>query len=804
MARFLLLSLFLLPFLPAGADAQTPPRNYNTTLFGTLNPDPPTGGGERYSALTGYVAPNGREYALLGGFTGTYIIDVTEAPIKQVAYIPGPHSGWREMKTYKNYGYVVSEGGAGLQIIDLSQLPTKATLVKSDTSRFVTAHTVTQEGKYLYVNGTGASAGVNGGTLILDLTNPVKPVSVGVWTDRYVHDCVIRNDTLYASAINNGQLDIVYLGANRQNPTFVTAIQYPGAGTHNSDLTPDGSYIMTTDEIGATPKTLKVWDRRDIGNIAKVADYTPVPGQIIHNLHMKGTTAYVAWYAAGTRIIDMTNPLQPAEVGYFDTYPGSEENYVGNWGVYPYLPSGKIISSDMLSGLYVFTFNGAKRGSVRGVVRDSATGTPIANAVIAIAKFGRTITTDAQGRYSYAGAVDSLAFTAAAVDHRGVAGTLALTEAGTDQDILLPQLQLTQFTLSAIDAETKTPLNAFAYRIMERPANDGRTTSPTLALAVPTDSLYHIYVGAWGHRSRSVEITNPSGVITVPLNPGYMDDAELDFGWSFTDAADNALGGIWERGVPVETGYNGGVVQPGADNTPGVADHAFLTGIQNSSGGAGNNDVDNGLTTLTSPPMDLRSYKNPIITCSIWYSRDARTDATNDTLVVQLSNDGGANWQTVERITASPKVWTPHRYRLRDYFVSGGERTMFRMIASDYDPQSLVEAGLDDFDVADSGRQAFDVPVGPRAGVVAGARVVPNPVNAQAWLELNVSDRVADARLALFDMSGRLVRTFDAGSLEPGAHRIAIDAHGLASGRYTWRLSLADGTALSGALSVVR
>ena len=58
---------------------------YNTTLFDTLNPS--TAG--RYSALWGYTAPDGREYALLGGFSGTHIVDITTKPIRQVAFTRG-------------------------------------------------------------------------------------------------------------------------------------------------------------------------------------------------------------------------------------------------------------------------------------------------------------------------------------------------------------------------------------------------------------------------------------------------------------------------------------------------------------------------------------------------------------------------------------------------------------------------------------------------------------------------------------------------------------------------------------------
>src|SRR5207249_168038 len=139
-------------FLSLAAQPQT---GYHTHLFGHLNPEPPAGSNWTYSALTGYAAPNGREYALLGGFLGTHIIDITTSPVKEVALIPGPHSGWRELKTVGKYAYVVSEGGAGLQIIDLTNLPASATLVNSDTSVFRSGHTITKDNiGFIYVNGS--------------------------------------------------------------------------------------------------------------------------------------------------------------------------------------------------------------------------------------------------------------------------------------------------------------------------------------------------------------------------------------------------------------------------------------------------------------------------------------------------------------------------------------------------------------------------------------------------------------------------------------------------------------------------
>jgi hypothetical protein len=90
-----------------------------------------------YSDIWGYAAA-GREYALLGCYEGTSIIDVTNpsSPV-EVAFITGPHSIWRDIKTHSYYAYVTHDGNdneppaPGVQIIDLSSLPATATLVNT-------------------------------------------------------------------------------------------------------------------------------------------------------------------------------------------------------------------------------------------------------------------------------------------------------------------------------------------------------------------------------------------------------------------------------------------------------------------------------------------------------------------------------------------------------------------------------------------------------------------------------------------------------------------------------------------------
>ena len=44
------------------------------------------------------------------------------------------------------------------------------------------------------------------------------------------------------------------------------------------------------------------------------------------------------------------------EVAFFDTFPGNDAiDFDGAWSVYPFLPSGTIIVSDISNGLFVLT-----------------------------------------------------------------------------------------------------------------------------------------------------------------------------------------------------------------------------------------------------------------------------------------------------------------------------------------------------------------------------------------------------------------------------------------------------------------
>lgn len=318
---------------------------------------------DTYSGCWGYIAPNGREYAILGTHLGTAFIDITDsANIHEVDFVPYPVPGsgnhWREITVYSHYAYVVSEASnSGIEIIDLLYLPDSVRYVtKFVLPNHLSSHTISVSGPYLYLNGGNAQFN-SGGVTILDLTsNPEVPIRRGTWSSMYVHDSRIVNDTIYAANIYNGSISIIN-AVNRDNLQIITSFQtIPHLATHNCALTRDRKYIYTTDETGnPTASTLKVYNIQNLSNITFVTDWRPtgITTSQVHNVEIYGDTAIVAHRTAGVRVLNISNPTTPVEVAWYDTYPQDNSNQqVGTWGVFMF-PSRKVICSNKETGLWV-------------------------------------------------------------------------------------------------------------------------------------------------------------------------------------------------------------------------------------------------------------------------------------------------------------------------------------------------------------------------------------------------------------------------------------------------------------------
>ena len=163
------------------------------------------------------------------------------------------------MKTWGNYAYVTTEANAGLLIVDLTDMTgntywhvTQFTNSNTGASvTFTSAHNLyIDENGVCYIFGAGSNSVSNpsDGVIFLDVdANPTSPVYLGDWDDEYIHDGMVRGDTLYAGCINVGDLYIIDV-SNKSNPVVLGTYQTPSAFTHNAWISDDGNYVFTTDE----------------------------------------------------------------------------------------------------------------------------------------------------------------------------------------------------------------------------------------------------------------------------------------------------------------------------------------------------------------------------------------------------------------------------------------------------------------------------------------------------------------------------------------------------------------------------
>ena len=312
-----------------------------------------------YNEVWGVVL-EGREYAIIGSTAGTHIFDVTSTGnISEVAFVAGKVQGTeiihRDYHDYQNYLYAVSdEGASSLQIIDISTLPDSVSLVYDSSDLFERSHNIfidTATAKLYTTNGN-----------IYTLDDPLDPKFLYNTSLLSCHDMYVQNDTAYINGGYSGFIIVDFSQTtidNQEHEVLGSLPTYPDQGyNHSGWLTADGKYYAMADETwGMRMKMLDLSDFLNIEVIALFGSYID-ENSIPHNQIISGNYLYTAYYHDGLYVHDISNPSNPILVGYYDTFlPDHHDSYMGAWGVYPFLPSGKILLSDMQTGLYVFDIN---------------------------------------------------------------------------------------------------------------------------------------------------------------------------------------------------------------------------------------------------------------------------------------------------------------------------------------------------------------------------------------------------------------------------------------------------------------
>jgi choice-of-anchor B domain-containing protein len=307
---------------------------------------------------------NGSEIAVIGSTAGTHFFDVTNPTnSSEVAFVAGAYTGTgvihRDYHDFQGYLYAVCDEGSTstLQIIDISDLPNSINTVYDSNQLFTKSHNIfidTATAK-LY-----ACASTNTAMDIYSLSDPINPILIHSYNDvGHVHDAYVRNDTAYLNCGNDGFriVDFHYLDLITpiQPIELASLTSYPDAGyNHSGWLNDDGTIYAMQDENHGYD--VKILDVSDFNNISVLATFNSGvdPQSMAHNGIIKNDLLYLGYYHDGLRIFDISDPSNPVQTWMYDTYlPNNHNSYKGAWGVYPYLPSGNIIVSDMQSGLFI-------------------------------------------------------------------------------------------------------------------------------------------------------------------------------------------------------------------------------------------------------------------------------------------------------------------------------------------------------------------------------------------------------------------------------------------------------------------
>lgn len=612
----------------------------------------------------GYVSPSGREYALMGTSSSTVFVEVTNPGNPNVVAVrSGPGSLWRDVKTYQNYAYSVSEGGNGIQVFDLSNIDNgNVPLVNTVTTGGTTAtHNVAidETSGYLYRLG-----GDNNGARIYSLANPASPNYVGSWSSRYIHDAQVvthpsgpyaGREIMYACGGLNGGFDQTGLTivdvTNKNSPQVLSQSYYPNPGySHQGWLSPDLKYFYLGDELdetGSNSSSTMIFNVEDPANPSYVGKFENGNTAVTHNLYTQGDLIFAANYRSGLRIYDASNPTNLSEVAFFDTYDGSDSaEFNGLWSVYPYFPSGTIIGSDLERGLFVWSLD-----------------EPTIDITLP-------------------GGVPEL------LDPNGDSVAVSITE--TNPGDLQAGTEFLAYDIGS--GFTFLPLSDL-----------GGGSYDAVFPAIPCGSEVAWYVQA--NDTNGKTFTNPAGAPTVThesiaalsLDVVVSNEMETNEGWTLGNTT--ASTGAWTRVNPIGT-----AAQPEDDHTPSGT-RCWVTGQGSSGGSVGENDVDGGFTMLLSPVMDLSGFDEPTIRYWRWFSNDQGAAPNEDVFRVHVSGNGGSSWTLVEVVGPSgPESsggWYQHSFKVSD-FVTPGAAVQVRFRAADEGDGSIVEAAVDDFEVIET------------------------------------------------------------------------------------------------------
>ncbi len=356
------------------------------------------GRGVRTNDVWGWTDPQtGREYALVGLTDQASFVDITDAEnpryVGRLPMTEGANgSTWRDIKVYRDHAFIVSDGAGphGMQVFDLTRLRdvgSEPVTFEADAlyDRIASAHNIVinEETGFAYaVGSSGGGETCGGGLHMIDIRNPTEPAFAGCFADArtgrretgYSHDamCIEYHgpDTEHAGreicfGSNETAISIADV-SDKEHPVALSFASYPNVGyAHQGWITEDHRYFYLDDELDEIADTrdgevsmpgtrTMIWDVTDLDDPVLVKEHYGKVFSSDHNLYIRGNLMYQSNYLSGLRILDISDPENPAEIAHFDTVPYADgAGFGGSWSNYPYFQSGTVIVTSGNEGLFM-------------------------------------------------------------------------------------------------------------------------------------------------------------------------------------------------------------------------------------------------------------------------------------------------------------------------------------------------------------------------------------------------------------------------------------------------------------------
>ena len=278
------------------------------------------------------------------------------------------------------------EQPTGLRVFDISKRDKPKEIAFFETAGGV--HRFTFDGRYAYIS-PHLEGYVGRIMMILDLKDPTRPTEVGRWwkpgqwiaggekpswegTAHQCHHPIRHGNRLYVSYWHGGFviLDITEMSRPQFISGFNWSPSYPSP-IHTTlpipwKLMNRDVMFVSDEEAGklapAPPAFVWMVDITDETRPVPISTYAPAASAGIapgnqYGAHQPAEQVYdnkmfVTWFSGGLRVIDISNPYSPAEIGYYVPEPGRGQKTVKSNDVFR-AENGLLYLIDRLDGFEI-------------------------------------------------------------------------------------------------------------------------------------------------------------------------------------------------------------------------------------------------------------------------------------------------------------------------------------------------------------------------------------------------------------------------------------------------------------------